>query len=74
MKKLIAVIYAVCSFLIMQAQMVDDTTSKTIESGTIERDRFIFSVHWDGWLNAPDSLKVSAISRGIGFHFYYDIY
>ena len=39
----------------------------------VDRDRLVFNLHWDGWLNSPDSLKVNAFSRGVGFHFYYDI-
>lgn len=39
----------------------------------MDRDRIVFNLHWDGWLNTPDSIKVNAFSRGVGFHFFYDI-
>lgn len=39
----------------------------------IDRDRFVFNLHWDGWLNHADSLKINAFSSGVGFHFFYDI-
>ena len=38
-----------------------------------DRDRFVFNVHWDGWLGAADSIDVGALSRGVGIHFFYDI-
>ncbi len=37
------------------------------------RDRFLISLHWDGWMGAPDSLKVKGLSSGIGIHSMYDI-
>lgn len=37
------------------------------------RDRIVLDLHWDGWLNSPDSMKVKGLSSGVGVHFYYDI-
>lgn len=43
------------------------------ESEDPSRDRFLLSFHWDGWLGAPDSMKIKGLSSGIGIHSMYDI-
>lgn len=50
-----------------------DEIVNEINVGTPDRDRFVFSLHWDGWLGAPDSIEVGPLSRGVGLHFFYDI-
>lgn len=78
MKKIILSVFIFCAYTFLNAQNEPVADSAAVETSVdddvnIESDRFIFSVHWDGWLGAPDSLKVGAFSRGIGLHFYYDI-
>lgn len=72
MKKLSVLFYIISICTILQAQDTTKTNSDTLES-SIDRDRFIFDLHYDGWLGAPDSLKVGAFSRGVGVHYYFDI-
>ncbi|HAE12866.1 MAG: outer membrane beta-barrel protein [Chitinophagales bacterium] len=51
----------------------DEEIVNEMNVGTPDRDRFVFSLHWDGLLGAPDSMDVGPLSRGVGLHFYYDI-
>jgi len=51
---------------------IDEIINETNVSSP-DRDRLVFNVHWDGWLGAADSIDVSALSRGVGLHFFYDI-
>jgi len=60
----------------LSAQSMDSTiTEISVSDGSDDpsRDRFLISIHWDGWLGAPDSMKVKGLSSGIGFHSMYDI-
>jgi hypothetical protein len=52
---------------------MEDEIINPVAPPSTDRDRFVFSAHWDGWLGAPDSLEVGPLSRGVGLHFYYDI-
>lgn len=70
--------FACCMMVSLQAQTtdIDGTTETEVDNKpNTDRDRFIFDVHWDGWLNDVDSpaVNVGAFSRGVGLHFYYDI-
>jgi hypothetical protein len=54
----------------------DSTSSLNLPTTLNEdqsRDRFLISFHWDGWMGAPDSLKVKGLSSGLGIHSLYDI-
>jgi hypothetical protein len=51
----------------------DTVSSPPFDRDDYSRDRLIFNVHWDGWLNADDSMGVKGLSSGVGLHFYYDI-
>ena len=60
----------------MNAQTTDTVTANINEDVLEEdpsRDRIIMDIHWDGWLNSPDSLKIKGLSSGIGLHLFYDI-
>ncbi|MBC8046687.1 MAG: PorT family protein [Fimbriimonadaceae bacterium] len=78
MKKIATVVLIILNAMLITAQVSTDTTIITKapvkdESRNTDRNRFIFNIHWDGWLGAPDSLNVGAFSRGVGLHFFYDI-
>ncbi len=68
-------------FVAMQAQVndtavtiaVDTVQSPPFDRDDYSRDRLIFNVHWDGWLDADDSMGVKGLSSGVCLHFYYDI-
>jgi hypothetical protein len=62
----------------LHAQTADSVATNETEVNdkpNTDRDRFIFNIHWDGWLNDVDSPAVNAgaFSRGVGLHFFYDI-
>ena len=49
------------------------TTTTVLEKEDPSRDRFLINVHWDGWMGAPDSMKIKGLSSGIGLHYMYDV-
>ncbi len=51
---------------------IDDIVNEMNTASPV-RDRFVFNLHWDGWMGAADSIDVGALSRGVGLHFFYDI-
>lgn len=58
--------------LVLAAQV----TAQEIDANNrpeMDRDRLVFNLHWDGWLGSDDSIDINAFSRGVGFHFFYDI-
>jgi Outer membrane protein beta-barrel domain len=55
------------------ADVDTSATSISFEDEDPSRDRFLLSFHWDGWMGAPDSMKVKGLSSGIGIHTMYDI-
>lgn len=62
----------------VQAQTADTTGAQTTDKVISDysdpsRDRFLLSFHWDGWMGAPDSMKVKGLSSGMGIHTMYDI-
>lgn len=78
MPRIVAVVFACCCMQFLHAQTSDSLemdVTEDYDKPNTDRDRFIFNLHWDGWLNDVDSPAVNAgaFSRGVGLHFFYDI-
>lgn len=75
MKKVVFVLSLLFFVVSANAQNQDSmkTSNMDYPKEDPSRDRFVVDVHWDGWLNAPDSFKVKGLSSGFGLHYYYDI-
>lgn len=77
MKSILLSFFLILSGSIAFAQVAIDSTAAKKDSVVLSRnparDRFIFDLHWDGWLDAPDSMDIKGFSSGVGFHFFYDV-
>ncbi len=57
----------------MPAFAQDETTSNESTAPAERSEQFLIDLTWDGLLNAPDSLGLKAVSRGINVYGMYDI-
>lgn len=66
MKRLLLIIG--CVFI--ATQLMAQPEEEEIPGG---KDRLVMEINWNGWLDAPDSIKTKWFSRGINFYVMFDM-